>query len=509
MPAVELQKGRIAIGLTHDGRLKSGKLAGLSMGGAIWVLSWPVLVESFLNSLVGLTDTVLAAALVDGEAATDAIGGASYIMWFIGLTIMAIGIGATALISRAVGGGKFAVANAALGQTILMAVFLGVLVGFGVATMASPVAQLLNMSDAATQAFDVYMSTVAMGVPFTAVLFAGIACARGAGDSIRPLHAMFVVNIVNVCLSFALAGVDITRTSIDPVTGERLSRIVLANPFGFDLGVQGIAIGTVAAHGVGAVIILVMAARGTWGIRLMRRRLRPHWHTMRRLIRIGFPNFCETFGLWIGNFLLILLVGLLGHGQLGAHVVAIRIEAFSFLPGFAVGAAAATLAGQYLGAGSPEKAKRAVFYCALMASVVMGLCGAAFVAWSRPIVGLLTQQPVHLEIAPQLILLAGFVQAPFAFAIVTRQAMRGAGDVRFVMWLTWTTTYVVRLPLAYALSGIDIPAPAWMGGGVIENPFRDEPSLAGLWLGLCIELGIRGMLFGARYLHGGWLKARV
>ncbi len=139
VPAVEIQKGRIAIGLTSDGRIKSGKLAGLSMGGAIWVLSWPILVESFLNSLVGLTDTVLAAALPNGEAATDAIGGASYIMWFIGLTIMAIGIGATALISRAVGGGKLAVANAALGQTVLLALILGTVVGSGIFVVASPV----------------------------------------------------------------------------------------------------------------------------------------------------------------------------------------------------------------------------------------------------------------------------------------------------------------------------------------------------------------------------------
>ena len=67
---------RRALGLTADGRLKAGRLAGLTMGGAIWVLSWPVMVESFLNSLVGLTDTVLAAGI--DEATTDAVGVATH-----------------------------------------------------------------------------------------------------------------------------------------------------------------------------------------------------------------------------------------------------------------------------------------------------------------------------------------------------------------------------------------------------------------------------------------------
>ncbi|HRQ72723.1 MAG TPA: MATE family efflux transporter, partial [Phycisphaerales bacterium] len=105
-----------APGLTNDGRLKTGRLAGLTMGGAIWVLCWPILVESFLNSLVGLTDTVLAAQL--GTDETDAIGSAAYVMWFIGLIVMAIGVGSTALVSRAVGRGRLAVANAAVGQSV-------------------------------------------------------------------------------------------------------------------------------------------------------------------------------------------------------------------------------------------------------------------------------------------------------------------------------------------------------------------------------------------------------
>src|SRR5262249_41051282 len=149
LPAPPLPDGRArptparALGLTPDGRLMAGRLAGLSMRRAIWVLAWPIFVQAFLQSLVGLVDTVLAAGVSD--AATDAIGGASYIIWFVGVVVMAIGVGATAVISRAVGGRRLAVANAALGQAMILAVAAGLVVGLLLAITAGPISSLMSM----------------------------------------------------------------------------------------------------------------------------------------------------------------------------------------------------------------------------------------------------------------------------------------------------------------------------------------------------------------------------
>lgn len=511
--------GRAGGGLNPDGSLRTGKLAGLTMTAAIWTLSWPIMAESSLQSLVGLTDTFLSAQL--SEAATDAIGGASYILWFVGLVAMAISVGATALVSRAVGGSRLAVAHAATGQTMILAVVTGVLTGALVAAMAGPMSHVMNLTGAAEEGFRTYIRVCAIGVPALSILAAGIACARGAGDSVRPLLAMLVVNIVNIIASWALSGVDLVRTRL--VGGEPISELVYANPFGFNLGIGGIAWGTVIGEYVGALIVLGILARGSSVVRLKRHRLRPHWHTMRRLITVGLPNFFETLGMWAGNFLIILMVGWLqvtaasggglaadgtaaAGGLMGAHIVAIRIEAFSFLPGFAMGAAAATLAGQYLGAGSPDSARRAVKRCTLVTIVFMGIAGVAFVLAPRWIVSLITGQPTHMAEVPKLIFITGLVQIPFGISIVLRSALRGAGDAKVVMWLTWISTYAVRLPLAYACSGVDIPLP---GGGIFENPFHDSPSLWMLWVGLCGEIVIRAAMFGARYLHGGWLRIRV
>jgi putative MATE family efflux protein len=491
-------------GLTPDGRLKSGSLAGLSMGAAIWALTWPILIESFLNSFVGLTDTVLAAQL--GVDETDAVGSASYVIWFMGLVIMAIGVGTTALISRSVGRGRLAVANAAVGQSLLLAAGLGSAVGVLVALAGPPLGSLLTQSDVGAAAFGTYLQLVAAGTPFMAILATGIAALRGAGDSVRPLWSMVAVNIVNIVASWLLCGVDLTR--LTELNGVAVTEVVLANPSPVKLGVAGIALGTLIANAVGCAIVVAMLARGVGGVRLIRRRLRPHWHTLMRLVRVGLPNFFETFGMWVGNFLVLAFVVNLSDdaGMTGAHMLAIRIESFSFLPGFSMSLAAATLAGQYLGAGSPRLARRAVWRCALIGAALMGTLGLTFILIPERLVAMLSSQPEHLRLVPRLLFIAGFVQIPFALAIVTRGALRGVGDTRAVFVITWATTYLVRLPLAYLCSGVDLPLP---GGRVLPNPLPHDPTLAGLWVGLCAELLLRCALFVGRFVQGGWASRRV
>ena len=72
--------------------------------------------------------------------------------------------------------------------------------------------------------------------------------------------------------------------------------------------------------------------------------------------------------------------------------------------------------------------------------------------------------------------------------------------------ITWGTTYLLRLPLAYLLSGVDIPLP---NGSVLRHPLPLEPSLAGLWIGLTAEVLLRCVIFTARFLQGGWAAKRV
>lgn len=504
----------------RSGPIKAGRLAGLSMSSAIWVLAWPILIESVLNSTVGLVDTMLASSI--SKAAADGVAAAAYLLWFVGLITTAIGVGATALISRSLGAGHRAVANAALGQAMIAAGAAGVVVGVVMAAAAPSLAGLFSLGPSASTDFVRYMRAIAVGVPFSTVMFAGIACARGAGDTLRPLWAMVVVNIVNLVVAWLLAGHDLVTTSL--VDGQAVRTVWLRHPMpaSLHLDALGIGLGTMTAHMTGAAVIVLFHLRGRSGIVLKRLWLRIHAVTIKRLVRLGLPNFFETFGMWAGNMLVVLMVSLLNvahvhdlkdaadaGGLLGAHLIAIRIEAFSFLPGFSMGIAAGALAGQYLGAGAPAMARRAALRCAGIAAALMGLMGVGFILFGRPIAGLVSAQAEHIELAPRLLAITGLVQVPFALAIVLRSTMHGAGDVRAVMIMTWISTWGLRLPLAYAISGVEIPLPEVFGGGVLVNPFPWRLGLPGLWMGLCIEIVVRAVIYGARFWHGGWMKARV
>ncbi len=222
----------------------------------------------------------------------------------------------------------------------------------------------------------------------------------------------------------------------------------------------------------------------------------------------GVPNLIETTGMWVGNFLILMMAKWLaeGSGLIGSHIITIRLEAFSFLPGFAIGTAAATLAGQYLGAGSPEMARRAITLCSIAGAGLMAIVGAVFVVFPVELVRLVSDQPEHLAVAPHLLRMCGAVQAPFGLTLVVRGALRGAGDTTAAMIITWAMTYLVRLPLVYVLSGVDIP----LGDGrVFENPFVHTPTLTGLWFAMLAELVLRCVVFYARFAQGGWARVRV
>lgn len=492
------------------GVIRSGRLKGLTMWGAILVLAWPVLVESFLNALVGMVDTIVAARI--SEAATDAIGVASYFQWFMGMLTIALGVGATALISRAIGKGRTAFAGVVFGQVVTISLVVGTFTGIGLFALAPTIAGFLRL-DPTGEAFRHtvdYLRVIAFAVPAVTILFGGIACSRGVGESLKPMLIMAIVNAINVVVTVLLAGVEIGYT---PPGAEAPLFTIPAFLEEGGMGVRGIALGTCIAWWVGALLVVALMARGVHGVRLRLGRLRPHRSTICRLVRVGIPNFFETAGMWLGNFIVFTFLALAGaEGLFGSHVVAIRVEAFSFMPGFAMATAAATLTGQYLGAKRPDLARRAIRRCAFIASIIMGSLGVVYITMPDAIVAVFSGQEIHQRLVPGLLITCGIIQIPFAIAITVRGALRGAGDTKVVMLITWFAVWGVRLPLAWLGSGVDLPLP--FIDVTLHNPaplrvWFDVGPLLGLWIGLCSELLIRPWLFVARYLFGKWAETKM
>jgi Na+-driven multidrug efflux pump len=488
-----------------DGQIKSGPLVGRSLFAAILIVGLPVLVQQLLGAIVGLVDKMLAGGLNADIVlpAMDGLGVGSYVGWFIGIAMSGLGIGGQAIIARAIGRGDIAEAERALGQAIGLCFIWGIIVGVVAWFLAPGMAQLCGLQGEAAGYLIQYVRVLSLSMPFTGLMMVGAMCLTGAGETLRPAAIALIVNIVNAVLSWLLSGAELN-----------LPGFVLPNMLGLDYGVGGIAAGTAIGYGVGGLLTVWVLSRGVRDLRLRFSLVRPIRSMVTRVLRVGIPNFFEGVSMWSANLGVLTIIGIIasrqaqevlatasgagamtastaGEGLAGAHIIAIQWESFSFLPGFAIGTAAAALVGQFLGAGNIRMAKRVVLICTAIAIVMMGLLGVVFMLFGSPLTSLISSQPQHLSLVPDLLFICGITQVFFAISMVVRQSLRGAGDTVWTFMITTIACYGIRLPAA------------WVLGVVLDY------GLVGVWIGLCGEIAVRAGLFLARFLHGGWALRRL
>ena len=481
----------------EDGKIQSGRLAGKSMWAAIGILAIPVLIQQTLTAFVGLVDKMLSGSLPESIVvpAMDGIGIGSFVGWFVSIALGGLGLGGQALISRAMGRGDQNEAQRGLGTTLALGAGWASLVGLAMWVLVEPLARATELTPEAAQYAIQYVRVMAIAMPFSGVMMVGSMCLFGAGETLKPSVIAAMVNVINLIASWLLSGIEL-----------RIGDTLLANPSSVDpaaWGVMGIAGGTAMSWAFGALATLWVLSRGVKDLRLEWRHLIPNRSIAWRVVRVGIPSFLEGLSMWAVSLFVLAFIGeiairgavedpaLIDGGLVGAHIITVQWEAFSFLPGFAMGTAAGALAGQYLGASNPRMARRAIGACTVVGVLIMTLMGIAFMTLGKPLTAIISDNPVHLAEVPPLLFICGTVQAFFALSMVIRQGLRGVGDTRWTLFITTASSYGLRLPACWFL-GVHLD---W--------------GLPGIWIGLMGEVVIRGLFFLARFLHGGWAKVRV
>lgn len=469
VPGADLGAEPVAAVPRRTRRKPAGLPTHLSMSRMVWVLAlWPML-EQVMGSLVGFVDTTLAGHI--SEPATNGIAVASFVTWLMGLLQGAVGVGSTAVIARAIGARHRRDANRAVGQSIILAVTCGLFIGIVFYFVAGPLSGVFGLNGPGAELCAMYLRLLALAAPCMSILFIGASCLRGAGDFRSPFYVIVVVNIVNTAMSVMF--------------------VVAPAPIG-GYGLRGVAMGTVAAWVVGALLMIVFLLRGRGGVRLHRHRMGWNPIMLWRLIRIGGPSLVENAAVWTGHAIVLAIVGRIGDEALiGSHGIAIRIEAFSFLPGFAFSLAAATMVGQYLGAKDMRSARKSAWTCWAYSSAIMVTFGIAFMTVPEFFVRIVTDEPSFLRIVPPLLRIAGWAQIGFATSMTLSGALRGAGDTRTTMLLNFFSTYAVRLPLVWFV-GIHL-----------------HYGITGIWYCLSGELIFRGLIFVVRFFQRGWETTAV
>lgn len=447
----------------------------------------PVLVEQFLALSVGFVDKWLAGNLFTDAEPLAAVGLVAYCLAFAPVAFTVPATAATALVARCVGGGDFPGARRAVAQCLLVAAFLAAVMLGLVAWRGAAVVDLLGLPEASGDLAFRYLSIVMPALPAMMLIAVGVAALRGAGDMVAGLVAMTLVNGVNAALSYALA------------TGA------LGLP---RLGWDGLAWGTFAGYWCGAACVVGLLSRRSRGLRPRSTDWFPDRPLQRRIKAVGLPAGLDAAANAAFHLTFLSIVNRLGAVDAAAHAVAVTIESLAFLPGSAFQVASATLAGQFLGAGDPRRARLSVAASALACMGLMSLAGLVFFWFSAPLaawfVGGAAAQPAVAARAASLVRIVAFAQPPLALLMVFSGGLRGGGATRPPLAVNIVGLAVIRLPLAMLLAWDAVPLPGGLG------PVAGLGlGVRGAWLAMAADLTFRGLAMLVIFVRGGWTRVRV
>jgi putative MATE family efflux protein len=254
---------------------------------------------------------------------------------------------------------------------------------------------------------------------------------RGTGDAAMAMRTLWLANGINIVLGpFLVFG---------------------WGPFP-QLGVMGAAVATTIGRSTGVLYQLSHLWRGHGRLKVARRHLGIERQALSAIVRISSSGMVQVLVMTLSWVVLVRVLSGFGSVVLAGYVVAIRLVMFALLPSWGMANAAATLVGQNLGAGQPERAEQAVWRAALYNLVFLGTVGLLFLVFAPQIVGWFTPDPQVLAYGASTlrIVSAGFLF--YAYGMVVTQAFNGAGDTRTPTWINFVCFWLLELPLALLLS---------------------------------------------------------
>ena len=412
-----------------------------SIDRAIILLSVPMILEMVMEALFALVDIIFVSRI--GTEAIATVGLTEVVLMTIESVALGIAMAATAMISRRIGEKDKEGASVAAVQTIILSLFITI--GFGLVCWfsAEHILRLMGGSESlVSQGF--WYTRIILG--FNCMLFFIFifnAIFRGAGDAAIAMRTLWLANGLNIildpCLIFGLG------------------------PFP-ELGLMGAAVATTIGRSVGVAYQIYHIRSGTSLVHILKR----HWvivkPIMARLGRVATGSTAQFLITTLSWIFIVRIISFFGDQALAGYTIAIRIIIFTILPAWGMANAAATLVGQNLGAGKPERAEKSAWRAAFFNMVFLFFVSVTFIACAPWMIGWFSDDPevVREGIIGLRIIMVGYIA--YAYGMVISQAFNGAGDTRTPMIINIVCFWLIQIPLAYILArsiGLDSAGVYW------------------------------------------------
>lgn len=293
---------------------------------------------------------------------------------------------------------------------------------------------------------------------------------RGAGDAGIAMRSLWLANGINLVL--------------DPVL------IFGLGPFP-QLGMAGAAIATTIGRGIGCLYEMGILRAGIGRLALRGPAFVLRLRLVLEIVRLSLGSIGQLLIATSSWVALMRIVAPFGETALAGYTIAIRIVVFAFMPARGLSNAAATLLGQNLGAGRPERAERAVWMTGLYNMAFLGLVTVVFLTLAPHLIGIFTSEPGTSAVGESALRILSYGYVFYAWAMVMTQAFNGAGDTLTPTWMNFFCFWLFQIPLAWFLA----------------RPLEFGPQ--GVFWSVCLAESVLAVLAMLVFRRGKWKETQV
>ncbi len=407
---------------------------------SILLFTVPMLIGNIAQQLYSTVDSIVVGKYI-GDNALSAVGSSLPILNMLLVLFIGISSGATIMASQYFGSKSRNDLSYSIGNSITVTLISCVALIAIAAPFIRPLLTVLNTpTDPVVQGVADYtvLDACADYLMICLVGIAGMAfynilsgIIRGLGDSVSALVYLLVATVVNIILDIVFVAV-------------------------FSLGVAGVAWATIIAQFIASFLCLLKIIRMREHFDFGIKYLKPVGSYIKTLIRLGLPSGITQAIFSSAMIIVQSLTNQFGAQFVAANVVIMRVDGFAMMPNFSFGTALTTFAGQNVGAGRYDRVLNGAKQGTLMALGFSVVLTAAIILFGRYIMGIFTDTESLVEMSYNLMLILAFGYIAMAITQSLSGIMRGAGDTITPMWISFATSVVIRVPLAYIISYLTV-----------------------------------------------------
>lgn len=428
----------------------------------------PMLIGNIAQQLYNTVDSIVVGKY-EGDNALAAVGSASPIFNLLLVLFVGISMGAGIMVSQYYGSHDRENLSKTIGSTITLTAIASVLLMIAGTLAIRPALAMLDTPESIIDWCTSYLMILLWGI--AGLAYYNILCGilRGLGDSLSALVYLLIATIINIVLDVWFVA-------------------------GLHMGVSGVALATVIAQLISAVLCLIKLRKMTEFFDLKPQYLKPDRKNVLTVIRLGLPSGLTQAVFSLAMVVVQSLTNSFGEMIIAANVIIMRVDGFAMMPNFSFGTAMTTYAGQNVGAKEYERVKQGAKQGTLIAAATSAVITGLILLFGPLLMGIFTNTAELARLSANMmkILAAGYI----AMAVTQSLSgvMRGAGDTVTPMWISLLTTVAVRVPLAYGLAYFT------------RTPELPQGRYESLWISLLCSWVLGALITFIFYRLGRWKK---